>query len=57
MAIGRADLVDQQFPGLPGSEEVAHIKNEVQAVLSKRTNEEWREVFREKDCCVEIGKD
>lgn len=53
-AIERPDLIDLQFPD--GPRELARVKEEVQKVMATRTDREWKEFFRTKDCCVEVGR-
>ena len=53
-SLNRPDLIEKQFPD--GAKEIQHVKDELQTELIKRTNEEWKVFFKNKDCCVEIGK-
>jgi alpha-methylacyl-CoA racemase len=52
-AIERTDLIARQFP--ENETELQQVKAEVQKVLASKNNQQWREFFRHKDCCVEIG--
>ena len=51
-AIGREDLIASQFP--EGAAEVAKVKAEVAAILSKQSCSHWHSFFQSKDCCVEV---
>jgi len=45
-------LIHKQFPDT--AEEVRRVRQEVQDVLQRRCNEEWRKFWTDKDCCVEV---
>lgn len=53
-AVGLDALVAAQFP--ESAAEVAAVKAQVQAVLERRSSQEWKEHFAQRDCCVEIGR-
>lgn len=53
LAIGRADLIQKQFPDNP--HELKAAKEELQAIIRAKSNQQWKHIFDKKDCCVEIG--